>query len=99
MKYLALLIIKMYWFLIPASKRRKCIFRKSCSKHVYDMILNKGIILGLKAFKFRYLNCRQGVEVFKNPLTNELQFLLPNNSIVEEEEIAERLIKTKNLTS
>ncbi|WP_210148404.1 membrane protein insertion efficiency factor YidD [Chryseobacterium scophthalmum] len=93
MKYLLLLIIKSYWFIIPASKRRKCIFRKSCSKHVYEETTSKGIISGLKALKYRFENCRAGAQIFENPITGKLQITLLNNQILDEKEISERFTK------
>ena len=93
MKYLLLLIIKSYWFIIPASKRRKCIFRKSCSKHVYEETISKGIISGIKALKYRFENCRSGAQIFENPTTGKFQIILLNNQILDEKEISERFIK------
>lgn len=93
MKNLLILIIKAYWLIIPASKRRKCIFRKSCSKHVYEETISKGIISGLKALKYRFENCRSGTQIFENPITRKLQIILPNNQILDEKEISERFIK------
>lgn len=97
MKYLLILLIKTYWLIIPASKRRKCIFRKSCSKHVYEETISKGIISGLKAFKYRFENCTSGAHLIENPITRKLQIILPNHNILDEQEISERFIKTKNL--
>ncbi|MEN2487062.1 membrane protein insertion efficiency factor YidD [Flavobacterium sp. B11] len=92
MKYIILLIIRMYWILIPQSKRRKCIFKKSCSNYVFETTQKEGLISGLKAFRFRYNNCRNGFQIFKNPVTNKIQIILPSLIIVEKEEISERLI-------
>ncbi|WDF58598.1 membrane protein insertion efficiency factor YidD [Flavobacterium sp. KACC 22758] len=92
MKYLILLLIKMYWKTIPPSKRRKCIFRKSCSNYVFETAEKEGFICGLKAFWFRYQNCRTGFQVFKNPIDNNIQMILPSQVIIDREEIAERLI-------
>lgn len=93
MKYLLLLIIKTYWLIIPASKRKKCIFRKSCSKYVYEETTNNGIISGLKAFKYRFENCRAGAHFIENPITGNFQIILPNNQILDEKDISERFIK------
>jgi putative component of membrane protein insertase Oxa1/YidC/SpoIIIJ protein YidD len=92
MKYLILLIIQMYWKFIPASKRRKCIFKKSCSNYVFEITQKEGFINGLKTFRFRYKNCRGNFAVFKNPITNKIQMILPSQIIIDKEEIAERLI-------
>jgi len=92
MKYLILLVIRLYWILIPQSNRRKCIFKKSCSNHVFEITQKEGFLNGLKAFQFRYKNCRGNFTIFQNPIDNKIQMILPSLIIVEKEEIAERLI-------
>ena len=92
MKHLILFAIKIYWNIIPPSKRKKCIFKKSCSNYVFEITQKKGFINGLKAFKFRYQNCRGNFLVFQNPIINKIQIILPSQMIIEREEIAERLI-------
>ncbi|TDP02279.1 membrane protein insertion efficiency factor YidD [Flavobacterium sp. 245] len=93
MKYFILLIIRLYWILIPQSNRRKCIFKKSCSNYVFEITQKEGFIKGLKGFQFRYKNCRGNFSIFKNPITNKIQMILPSQIIIEKEEIAERLFK------
>lgn len=92
MKYLILLIIQFYWYTKPKHSQPKCIFKKSCSHFVYDETLQNGFLKGLKAFNYRYKNCRSGFEIFRNPINNKIQVLLPTNQIIAKEEIAERLI-------
>jgi putative component of membrane protein insertase Oxa1/YidC/SpoIIIJ protein YidD len=92
MKLLLLLAIKMYWKIIPPSKRKKCIFKKSCSNYVFEITQKEGFINGLKAFQFRYQNCRGNFAIIKNPATNKIQMILPSQIIIDREEIAERLI-------
>jgi len=92
MKNLILIAIQLYWKLIPAQKRRRCIFRKSCSHYVFDITKQEGFLKGIKAFQFRYQNCRSGFELFKNPMANETQMILPSKVVVGSEEIAERLL-------
>ncbi|MGO4708072.1 membrane protein insertion efficiency factor YidD [Chryseobacterium sp. 2TAF14] len=96
MKYFLILLIKAYWVTIPASRRRKCIFRKSCSKYVYEETISKGMISGLKALKFRFKNCRSGAQIFENPITRKIQIILPNNKVLDEKDISERFIKNNN---
>lgn len=57
MKVLFLIIIRLYWFLIPESKRRTCLFKTSCSNYVYTKTKSEGLITGIKALKFRIKNC------------------------------------------
>lgn len=92
MKYLILFVIRLYWLLIPKGKRKKCIFKKSCSVYVFEIAKNQGFWKGLEAFSFRYNNCRPGLEIFKNPHTNETLALLPSKEIIQGSEIAERLL-------
>lgn len=83
----------MYWKTIPPSKRKKCIFKKSCSNYVFETTQKEGFINGLKTFWFRYKNCRGNFTVFKNPINDKIQMILPSQIIIDQEEIAERLIK------
>ncbi|MCX2681764.1 membrane protein insertion efficiency factor YidD [Galbibacter sp. EGI 63066] len=92
MKTLLLNIIKIYWKLIPESKRKKCIFKKSCSHFVFDAINEEGFIIGLKALVYRFKRCRPGYMLFKNPITGKRQIILKTQEILEEEEIAESII-------
>ncbi|MGN7865742.1 membrane protein insertion efficiency factor YidD [Chryseobacterium sp.] len=95
MKNLLILIIKIYWLVIPPSKRRKCIFRTSCSRHVYEKTMHDGFISGLKALKYRFQNCRSGAYIIENPY-GKIQLILPNQQILNETEISVRLIKNNN---
>ncbi|MDI9310437.1 MAG: membrane protein insertion efficiency factor YidD [Limnohabitans sp.] len=92
MKHLILLIIRLYWLTKPKNRRPKCIFRQSCSNFVYEETLQNGFLKGLKAFHYRFKNCRSGFEIFKNPTSNKIQMILPSKKVIEEEEIAERLV-------
>jgi putative component of membrane protein insertase Oxa1/YidC/SpoIIIJ protein YidD len=92
MKLLLLLPIKLYWAIWPKSKRRKCIFRTSCSQHVYQVTKKEGLGSGLRALKFRFRNCRSGFHVFANPLDGRRRMILPGGLLLGEEEIAERLL-------
>ncbi len=92
MKYVLLLLIKIYWALIPAHNRKKCIFKISCSNFVFQETKSKGFFQGMKALKYRYHNCREGFEIFENPVDHTTQMILPNGDILTEPEIAERLL-------
>jgi hypothetical protein len=59
---------------------------------VYEITQEQGFLKGLKALKFRFENCRKGFELFKNPTNNRTNMLLPSRMIIEENEIAERLL-------
>lgn len=63
MKYLLLGIIKLYW-IIPAKRRRKCLFKISCSQHIYAVTVSHGFVSGVKSFISRYKQCRTGYAVY-----------------------------------
>jgi len=92
MKYLLLLIIKMYWKVIPVKNRKKCIYRMSCSKYVFEETKENGFLKGIKALNYRYHNCRQGFELFNSPIDGTKQLILPSGEILNENEIAKRLL-------
>lgn len=92
MKHLLLFIIKTYWIIIPSKYRKKCIYKISCSNHVFHETKTKGLSNGVKALRERYYNCRQGFELFKNPIDGSTQMILPQGGLLNEDEIAERLL-------
>jgi putative component of membrane protein insertase Oxa1/YidC/SpoIIIJ protein YidD len=85
-------MIKLYWLSKPKNSKPKCIFKKSCSHYVYEIAQQQGFLKGLKAFWFRYKNCRGTIQIFKNPINNKTNMLLPSRIIMDENEIAERLL-------
>jgi hypothetical protein len=94
-RFLLLLIIKIYWFLIPANKRAKCIFEKSCSNHVFDKTKTEGFLIGLKALWFRYQNCRSGYYLMT--INNETILVTVKNETFLEKDIDSRLLTQQNL--
>ena len=58
MKYLLLYPIKVYQAFFSKYFRGKCLFKESCSCHVYRIANEEGFINGLKALKYRFENCR-----------------------------------------
>lgn len=90
MKIFLLLIIKAYWVLIPKSKRRKCLFKISCSNYVYKQTKTKGLIAGLKALKFRVQNCNPDYSIMQ--LSNEKILITKTSLILKEKEINESIL-------
>lgn len=91
MKYLLLNIIRVYWLLIPKGKRRKCIFDKSCSHHVFYQTKINGFKIGIKELKFRIRNCQPGFDIFTDSQTGKKKMILKTGIIVDEYQIAKRL--------
>lgn len=97
MKIILLSIINLYWNIIPKEKRRRCIFRVSCSQYVYQITQKEGLYKGLLAFGYRFKNCRGGYQILDNPIDGRKMMVLPNSQIITENEIAERFIEQEIL--
>lgn len=94
MKYLLLLAIRLYWAVIPPSKRKRCIFRESCSQYVWRIADSEGFIVGINAFLFRNKHCCPGYTIYKYQGHYELKTV--SGMILKEEDIAEWLLTTEN---
>lgn len=94
MKYLLLFLIRIYWNLIPVSKRNICLFKESCSRHVYRITKEKGFIAGVNALKFRIATCRPQYELFK--VDDMFILKLKNGSLIYENEISPFLLPPHN---
>lgn len=90
---LLLFFIKMYWFLIPANKRKKCLFKKSCSHYVFDITKEDGITKGLKALNFRFKHCRPDYYII-NGVDGKI-LISAHNEVFDANEIAERLFDSE----
>lgn len=86
MKNLVLIPIRLYWRIIPPKIRQRCLFKESCSHHVFNVTTNEGFIEGIKALRFRIKNCRAGYSVIEIEGHNVL--ITANNQIIKHEEIA-----------
>ena len=89
MKFILLVIIRVYWLLIPKALRRKCIFHKSCSNYVFEITEQEGLLKGLAALRFRIKNCNPYFDLFT--IHGEKKMLLKSGIIVESKDIATHL--------
>lgn len=91
MKIFLLFAIEIYWRLIPKSKRRKCLFKTSCSNYVYNKTKSKGLISGIKALKFRVENCNNYYTIIE---INEEKMLISSKQIMfKESQLNKSIIK------
>ncbi len=91
MKYFICFTIKLYWLLIPANKRSNCLFKESCSNHVFRKAKEEGALKALRAFYFRYQNCRSGYSLIDMP---DQIFLVSVRQIVfREDEIRKEILE------
>lgn len=63
MRRLFQLVIELYWKVVPASRRRRCIFQESCSRYVWRMLEEGGCRAGIVAFRCRWRQCRPGYQI------------------------------------
>lgn len=91
MKYCLIFIIKFYWMFIPESKRKRCLFRQTCSKKVYDVTMKEGLIKGLLTLYKRHKQCRYGYSFYIND--SIINMLLVDGTILNEDEINLILLK------
>ncbi len=91
MKVFLLLIIKLYWFLIPKSNRRKCLFKTSCSNYVYEETKTKGLFSGMRALKFRVQNCNSNYSLME--LNGRQVLITKTYQVFKEEEISKSILK------
>ena len=91
MKVLLLGLIKDYWRLVPPKKRKQCIFKKPCARHVYDITKEQGFFKGVKALKFRFKHCRPGYYVI-NGREGKLLISARNHEF-KIDEVSERILR------
>lgn len=60
MRHLFLLLIRAYWAFWPHGLRRQCLYRESCSRHVYRVANEVGASAGFRALLYRVRKCRPG---------------------------------------
>jgi len=60
MRRLMLFVVELYWRLTNAAHRRPCLFRETCSRHVYRVTREYGAFRGIAAFAKRFRRCRLG---------------------------------------
>ncbi|AFL79710.1 hypothetical protein Aeqsu_0184 [Aequorivita sublithincola DSM 14238] len=93
-KIILLLSIKYYWRFVPESKRRKCLFKTSCSHYVYQQTKEKGIQDGLRALIFRINNCNNQYQIIE--IGDEKIMLTKTNKIFPEKELSDFILKKSN---
>ena len=85
MKNVFLFLIQLYWRFVPENKRNKCLYKVSCSHHVYKTTMERGIYTGIKSLVYRMKNCRPGYFIVEIEGKNHI--ITKNNSIIQPHEI------------
>jgi len=88
MKHIFLLSIKIYW-LIPKRIRSQCLYKESCSNHVYRITGEQGTKKGLLALKDRIATCKPYYKIME--IDNQRLLICNNGKIIKNEDLAEWL--------
>ncbi len=89
MKYLFMFIIKCYWHFYPKKYKPKCLYKESCSKHIFKKFKHEGLKAGLEAFHSRIQSCRPNYRFIE--IDNEIVILTSNGKVITNNEMAEWL--------
>lgn len=76
---------------MPADKRRKCLFKESCSQFVYNQTWEQGFLTGLSALVERNRKCRTGYKIIFEE--NNISLKLRDGSIIEESMISPNIVE------
>jgi hypothetical protein len=90
MKFAFLLIVRLYWKVIPEKKRRNCLFKETCSHYVYRNTVESGFFKGFRALCQRFKRCRKGYHLYTGLTGFEIE--LADGSVIKEDEISPRLL-------
>ena len=80
MKHLLLFVVRAYWLLWPENRKRCCLFRESCSRHVYRVTCHDGLLPGVRALFRRIRLCRGGYSV--TVLANGFELSLADGTVI-----------------
>jgi uncharacterized protein len=90
MRWLLLGTIRIYWLVAPAWLRRRCIFRVTCSRHVYDVTQARGFRAGLRSLVQRGRQCRPGYSVEFH--AGQFRVRLRDGSVIGAEAVADDVV-------
>ncbi|MBL7821222.1 MAG: membrane protein insertion efficiency factor YidD [Saprospiraceae bacterium] len=91
MSWAILNLIRFYWLIFPETKRRQCLFRETCSNHVYRLIKEKGFIKGFLGFISRIKKCRSGYTIYVGNKGFEVK--LADGTTINQDEISPQLLE------
>ena len=89
-KYLLLIAVRAYWLAWPRNLHRPCIYRETCSHHVYRIAKQSGFAAGIRALCNRCRTCRPGYAITTREAV--LGLLLRDGSFLPAEFVSEDVI-------
>jgi len=91
MKYILLILIKIYQSFVPKRLRSKCLYKESCSNYVFRLTKENGFFAGIGALKYRINNCNPQYFIVKDK--GDILLITAQNEIIEEEFISKNVMK------
>ena len=91
MKSLLLALIRLYWRVVPSDRRRRCLFKETCSHLVYRIAETEGFSSALRAFFGRCRKCRPGYEIHVD--VHQLRVTLADGSKANPLELSETFFR------
>jgi hypothetical protein len=82
--------VRLYWLLVPASLRRNCLFRETCSQHVFRVSNEAGDLKAIKALYRRVRVCRPGYRL--ELVDGDMRMILVDGTVVPEYDIAPAIL-------
>jgi len=89
---IALWLIRRYWAMIPQRLRRSCLFRESCSKHVYRITRELGVRGGIAALLMRFRRCRSGYRLVV--FDGAFRFVCRDGTVIPWDEVSPSFVTT-----
>ena len=86
------ILIQFYWLLTPKHRRNSCLFRESCSNHVFRITGEKGLVEGILTLRKRFQLCRTEYKLLSG--NGKTVLCLCDGTQLSEDEIATNLLAT-----
>jgi uncharacterized protein len=84
MNWVILIAIQLYWLFRPKFLKRQCLFKETCSHHVYRIAQERGLAAGIIALRKRSRICRPGYQIVSSGIALQVQ-LVDGSKISESE--------------
>ena len=95
MTYLLLAAVRAYWAIWPRHLNRGCLYRETCSHHVYRVARESGAAAGLLALRSRVRRCRPGYTV--SNVDARIGLILCDGSFLPDHLVAEAVFRPIHL--
>jgi hypothetical protein len=76
---------------VPENRRRKCLFKTSCSQYIYRKTKERGLREGLRAFYFRMQNCNSNYQIIE--VDGEKILVTKTSKLFREKDLNEFILK------